>query len=781
MRERKVSYVGGQIIFAVLAVFLIAGGAWAQDHDLVFEPAPDVTSGDPADWKSPDLKIGADFGVGFPADIVRRGAANPIYARFYINGVLDFEIASGDIQIQFHYRNAAIGETPPALSDPSWQHIGDLSVIYSGSDPPLFMTLTWPDDFPSVTGPAKFVEWTAPAAGDYFHVRAELVYPSGYVDENPDDNVAISLYESILGVRSVDVVLVHDASGSMGYYTHEGDTYMLHAQSRAGAFVYGEVNLDDPGVDTYDRLAVVAFSSQYFPDNYSDIWPVPPPPAALTPVTSTDLVPVVAAIGGMSASGNTPLGVGLQRAIDIFAAEGPTPDPDRKRAIALLSDGYENAGTPRACPPSYPTGTCVGGSILTQLQDNNIRVYTFALGTSAWTECLECLAEQTGGQWSSVPDPGTGLGEAYLHMQQAYTDDDLYRIDRGVTGGGDDTYETYFEAVDDVLYFILHWDVLSARLNMELRPPGDSLLRPEALPNASVHRGDGYVVVRVEKPAQGNWVYGVTGERGENYLVAVRSDIAGVRLEMDVRSAGLVGGPIKIKAQLTDRGKPIKVDRLIAAIQVPVDASLDTKLRDAARDHILKYGTMPVDRLVLKKNPDISLRAALVHKITDGQPEILVKKRSVRVPLKHDGDGFYSGVLEEYTDVAGDYKVTVKCSEKKFDRIQSRQIRLRPGKLDPGRSFSEILQAKTIDGRSVWMLRTYPADKFGNAITAPSLVGQMRARVEGAELVKKPEIIYDGAFQQQLKVLPRQKPKLEMMRIGRQEIRIQKQGPSQFK
>lgn len=781
MRERKVSHVGGRIIFAILAVFVIAGGAWAQDHDLVLQPAPDITSSSPTDWKSPDLKIGADFGVGFPEDVVRRGAANPIFARFYINGWDDYLLPSGAAQIQFHYRNATIGETPPASSDPTWQHIGDLPVTYSASDPPLFMTLTWPDDFPSVTGPAKSVEWTAPTAGDYFHIRAEVVYLSGYEDENPGDNVAISLYESILGVRSVDIVLVHDASGSMGYYTYEGASYMLHAQSRAGAFVFGQLNWDDPGDDTYDRLAVVAFSGQYFPDNYSDIWPVPPPPAALTPVTATDPVPIVAAIGGMSASGNTPLGVGLQRAIDIFAAEGPAPDPDRKRAIALLSDGYENAGTPRACPPSYPTGTCVGGSILTQLQDNNIRVYTFALGTSAWTECLECLAEQTGGLWSSVPDPGIDLGEAYLHMQQAYTDDDLYRVDRGITGGGDDTYETYFEAVDNVLYFILQWDVLSADLNLELRPPGNTWLSPEALTNTSVHKGDGYVVVRVENPAQGNWGYGAIGEQTKDYLVAVRSDIAGVRLEMDVGATGLVGRPIKIKARLTDRGKPVKVDRLTATIQVPVDASLDTKLRNAAREYILKYKTMPVDRLVLKKNPDISLRAALIHKITDGRPETLVKKRSITVPLKYDGDGFYSGSLKDNTTVAGDYTATVKCSEEKFDRVQSRQIRLRPGKLDPGRSFSEILQAKTVDGRPLWLLRTYPADRYGNAITAPSLVDQMTARVKGAKLVKKPTIIYDGSFQQRLRVLPRQKPKLEMMKIGREEIRIQKEKPGRFK
>jgi hypothetical protein len=57
----------------------------------------------------------------------------------------------------------------------------------------------------------------------------------------------------------------------------------------------------------------------------------------------------------------------------------------------------------------------------------------------------------------------------------------------------------------------------------------------------------------------------------------------------------------------------------------------------------------------------------------------------------------------------------------------------------------------------------------------------MRAKVIGAELVKKPTIIYDGSFQQELEVLPRQKPALEMMRIGREEIRVTKEGAGQIK
>ena len=769
MRERKMSCLGARIVFMILAVFLMCNTGWSQTHDLRMEPAPNPTSTDPADWKSPDLKLGADFGDAFPPDTVRRGVANSIYARFYINGTQDFDVPSytgpgTGIQISFYWiaggvDGIGIPIAPPALGEPGWNHIADLPVTYDepgGED--LYLTLTWPTDFPSVT--TKSVEWTPPTAGDYFYVAAEVVYPDGYEDQNDGDNKAISMYESILGVRDVDVVLVIDASGSMDDYSFEGDYYINHAKDKAGLFVYSM-----PGTGAHEA-AVVAFSTSYIGGS-EDIWENPPtPPYVLEPVTDTNKDDIVTAVNGITVGGATPMGAGLQRAIDILT-EKPL-DPTRKRAILLLSDGYDNSGTPRACP--Y-TGTCVDGDILSQWLDNNIRVFTAALGEYAWEECLECLSENSGGQWYGSIDPGVDLAEVLLDMQQAYTADDLYRVDRGVSGGGDDTYSTYFEGKDNVLYFMLAWDDLGASLGLELRLPSSrAWINPEQYRFATVHKGRGYLVARVKRPKKGTWGYRVTGAADERYMVAVRSDRVGVRLAMDAVSAGKVGYPIEITAQLMDGKKPVKINRLYAAVQVPV-VSLDTIMRKASRAHMLRYKTPPVDPRVLVKKPDLSYRAAFIGKLKGKKHRPLVKTRSVKVPLKYVGKGLYKGVLErKYTTAAGKYNVTVECNEKRFHRNFSKQLRLQPGMVDHEKSSAEILNVKSEGGKYNWLLRCYPTDKFGNAITAPLLAKGINAGMEKGKLVQTPKVVF-GAFQQKLHVSPGQKPKLLKVTINGKTIK----------
>lgn len=761
MIEKRISSINGQIVFMTLALTLVSVG-WAQDHDLVMDPAPNITSTNPADWKSPDLKIGADFGDTSVPNIVRRGVPNSIYARFHINGMEDHTINSGDAKIKFYYRSASIGDIPPAFTDPIWNYIGELLVTFVTSDGPFAITRIWPTDFPSVTN--KSISWNAPVSGDYFHVAAEVVYSPliGIEDDNPDDNVAVSLYESQSGL--LDIVLLHDTSGSMGYYTYDGFTYLEHAKSKASAFIYS--------MNEAHRLAVVAFSSDYSGGSEL-IWHIPSPsePAEILPATSANKGNAVTAIMGLSDGGMTPMGAGLERAIQVLTT---AMDPDRKRVILLLSDGYENYGSPRACSGSDPANPCVGGTILSQLQTNNIRVFTIALGTAAWTECLECLADQSDGEWYSTPGPGLDLMEVYLYMQQAYTGDDLYRVDRGVSGGGDDAYSTYFDGVDDVLYFVLSWDDLDRDLDLQLCPPGRAWSNPEGLSNASAQRGQGYVVVRVEKPAKGTWGYRIIGDEGKNYLAAVRSDRVGARLGMDVKSGGVAGGIVKIQAHLAYSKKPVTNAKLMATIQVPVEASLETMLRQASRDYMLKYKTTPIDPSVLKKKPDISPRSAFIRKITGDEQEPLVKTRSINVPLQHTGNGFYSSVLDRaYTTTAGQYRLTVKCSERRFHRNFSRQLRLYPGKIDYGKSFAEILMVRSIEKKPIWMLCVYPVDRFGNAITAPSLVERVKAKVKGASMFKKPEIIF-GTFQQQLRVSPRQKPVLVMVTIDGHRVRTKR-------
>lgn len=263
-----------RIAIFVLLFAALGGVARAQNHDLEMDPAPNITAAaNGANWHSPDIKLGSGF-FGPPSsvpDVVRRGADTPIFAKFYINGILD-GTNTNPLQISFHYRNAAVGETPPAISDASWVSIGTLAVPHNED---FLFTTTWPDpaQFPSVVN--QSISWMPPIAGDKFHVRAQVDYTGASpTDQDPSDNVAISLYESILGVRDVDLVIVHDVSGSMISYMYAGDTYLAQAKSRAQNFVLM--------MSESHKLGVVAFGG-CLPGNKEDIWTVPATP--LSPAT----------------------------------------------------------------------------------------------------------------------------------------------------------------------------------------------------------------------------------------------------------------------------------------------------------------------------------------------------------------------------------------------------------------------------------------------------------------------------------------------------------------
>ncbi len=750
MWGEKVSCIKCKVAFMVLAVVMLATNGWTQNHDLVISSAPDVTSVAPVNWKSPDLKIGADFGDTSIPDVIQRGRLNSIYAKFRINGTQDHTIPSGDIQIKFYWRNATIGETPPALSDPSWHYIDRLLVTYISSDGPFTITRIWPADFPSVTSDS--ITWDVPVSGNYFQVAAEVVYPAGIVDENPGDNVAVSLYESQSGL--LDVVLLHDVSGSMGYYSYDGFSYMQQSISKASLFL--------ASMNEAHRFSVVAFSSSYAGGS-EDVWPASPP--MLQPATDSHKGSAIAAISGLSDSGATPLGQGLERAIEILT----TPlEPDRKRIILILSDGYENCGTPRACNSGDPAGPCIGTTLLSQLQSNNIRVFTVALGTAAWTECLECLANQTSGQWYSAPDAGVTLAQVYLDILQAYSADDLYRLDYGVSGGGDDKYATYFEEKDNVLYFILSWDDLEASLDLKLKAPTRTRLKTK------VFKGKGYMVIKVKDPAKGTWAYSVIGDIGKKYLVAVRSDRVGIRLGMDIKSQGVVGGNIKIQARLADGKKPVTKARLSAVVQVPIRQSLTTTLRNISRKHIRKYQTAPVDSKELNKHPDISPRAAFIKRITTDKQKPLLKTRSVKVSLRHIGKGVYTGSLKgKNATIAGAYRVTVISKNKKFQRTFSKQLQLQPGEIDYRKSFAEIAVVKSARNKPNWLFRVYAVDRFGNAITDPSLAKRIKADLKGARLFRQPETTL-GAWQQKVSVYAGQKPVLKTVTIDGRTVKIKR-------
>jgi hypothetical protein len=136
------------------------------------------------------------------------------------------------------------------------------------------------------------------------------------------------------------------------------------------------------------------------------------------------------------------------------------------------------------------------------------------------------------------------------------------------------------------------------------------------------------------------------------------------------------------------------------------------------------------------------------------------------------GKGFYSGVLsKDFTTTAGEYTVTVKGSGVAYQRVFSRQVQLNPGPIDYEKSFGEIAMLKSAVKKSIYLLRVYAADRFGNAITRPSLADRIKADVKDAQLFREPSISF-GAMQRELTVSPGKRPVLDRVRIDNQKVKV---------
>lgn len=120
----------------------------------------------------------------------------------------------------------------------------------------------------------------------------------------------------------------------------------------------------------------------------------------VAPVAPLDRAGLRSAIEGINASGFTPIGLSLQQAVADLPETGP-------RSIVLISDGEDTCAPPDPCQ--------VAEELFGDLLDVRIESVGFLVGSgSAAEQQLRCIADVTGGQYTSVDEPNklvASLGE----------------------------------------------------------------------------------------------------------------------------------------------------------------------------------------------------------------------------------------------------------------------------------------------------------------------------------------------------------------------------------
>ncbi|WP_329118488.1 vWA domain-containing protein [Streptomyces sp. NBC_01353] len=173
------------------------------------------------------------------------------------------------------------------------------------------------------------------------------------------------------------LVMVLDSSGSMGDDDGSGRTRMEAARTAVGTVVDGLPDGHPTGLRVYgaDR-----------PQGCTDT-------RLVRPVAPLDRVGLKAAVAALKPTGDTPIGLSLQKAAEDLPE--PSGGTIATRTTLLISDGEDTCGTPKPCEAAA------------QLAKDGIGLRIDTVGfqvKGAARKQLECIAEAGNGRYYDAPD-----------------------------------------------------------------------------------------------------------------------------------------------------------------------------------------------------------------------------------------------------------------------------------------------------------------------------------------------------------------------------------------
>ncbi len=271
-------------------------------------------------------------------------------------------------------------------------------------------------------------------------------------------------------------VLVLDRSGSMA------GNKLTEAQFGADWWA------DNARID--DRLGVVSYADSATTD------------FALTAILSdADRTAAQAEISGLTAAGNTSIGGGLREALNGILGAGPRA---ATQVIVLLTDGLHNSGEDPA-------------TVLPDLVENGVRVYTLAIGPSVNTTLLQSIATTTGGTFYRI-SPTLSVADQEKRIRTVLIEISGIARDNGgvvttqpesVPEGGRLERTILIESGSELATFGVTWSDLhqEGALVLELVAPDGEVIAVDAFPGnvRQIQGGLPYMAFQVENPVPGIW------------------------------------------------------------------------------------------------------------------------------------------------------------------------------------------------------------------------------------------------------------------------------------
>lgn len=482
--------------------------------------------------------------------------------------------------------------------------------------------------FPNPTNNVQRIVVAAPVVGSYeIRIRSASVVtrsagagaPAGLVQ---DFAIAAS---NVMGLSTnpVTVAAAIDTTGSMGFFG-----FMEPAKERARQLV-----------DFFrggDRVSVSEFSARGLATDARTPFPV-----RTLSSFNPDWTDAHAAIAGLNANGNTPIGAGLLAAWTELSGEAS----GRPTGIVLLSDGFNNTmPDPASVLPTIPS---------------TVPIFAIALGPAASTSALSAISgSRPNGAYFSVDadDDVHHLHEIYASLQAMTAGGALLGLDTATVDA--ETPVATDIAVEpglNSITFTTSWTG-SAKLKISVIDPG-GIIHDVGSPATEVIDGPTYRHVRVAAPVAGRWQLRVAS-RSKKPATVTTSASAPSQLVLTAEMRQRTATKASVIARLLDNASAIDDSKITARILVPhrsLAEVLERHGRELAKFRIPKQLDEP--GLTAAQRQLVAL-AALGIKYR-GQPGGLFDRQPIDVVLNAVGSGRYTGDIA--TPVPGSMRIDVRA------------------------------------------------------------------------------------------------------------------------
>jgi hypothetical protein len=274
--------------------------------------------------------------------------------------------------------------------------------------------------------------------------------------------------------------------------------------------------------------------------------------------TDADRRACVDAAGGLSASGGSRLGDGLDVALAALRAAGP---PRGTESIVLLTDGGDS-GSARGARDA----------VLPELVARGVRVFAFPLDAGADLALLAELASRSGGRSAEEDGEGPRTRALAQSTPQLAALDLLASFDARLSAGESHEHRALVEEGASQVIFATAAPSRLDPLELELVAPNRIVLRSTSqVPGVQFVQEGALRLFRISAPAAGEWRIRLRSSASWIGLRRVRSEV----LVQSTARAGLawIEGPVTVRAPELHRLRAL-VQGFDAPLLQPLEAEL---------------------------------------------------------------------------------------------------------------------------------------------------------------------------------------------------------------